>query len=335
VPATFGFGDRRHSRELGLFAQDRMSLGKWTVNAGLRWDDYSFVVDDHALSPRLSAAWSPASDLVFRGSYDRAFQTPALENLLLASAPATERLRANVVHLPVPASRGDFYEAGISKTLRDAARLDVTYFHRFATEFADDDVLLNTGVSFPVALAAGRINGVDVKLDIPGTRRLSGSVAYSWMRGTAQLPVTGGLFLDDDAPELLTSDETFPLTQDQRHTLRARATLRLGEPLWVTLAPSYGSGLPFEFEGDREEAQEQYGERTLERVNFDTGRVRPRVSFDLSAGVRLTRSAPRLRLQVDVRNLTNRLDVINFAGLFSGTALAPPRSMAARLRAEF
>ena len=335
VPATFDFSDRRHSRELGLFAQDRLSFGKWTVNGGLRWDQYSFVVDDHALSPRLSVAWSPASDLVFRGSYDRAFQTPAIENLLLASAPATEGLRANVVHLPVPASRGNFYEAGLSKTLRDAARLDVTYYHRHATEFADDDVLLNTGVSFPVALAAGRINGVDVKLDFPGTRTLSGSVAYSWMRGTSQLPVTGGLFLDDEAPELLTSDETFPLTQDQRHTLRARATLRLGEPLWVTLAPSYGSGLPFEFEGEREEAEEQYGERILDRVNFDTGRVRPRVSFDLSAGVRLTRSAPRLRLQVDVRNLTNRLDVINFAGLFSGTALAPPRSVAARLRAEF
>jgi hypothetical protein len=59
-------------------------------------------------------------------------------------------------------------------------------------------------------------------------------------------------------------------------------------------------------------------------VNFDTGRVRPRLSLDASAGVRLTQSAPRLRLQVDVRNLTNRLDVINFAGLFSGTALAPP-----------
>jgi len=36
-----------------------------------------------------------------------------------------------------------------------------------------------------------------------------------------------------------------------------------------------------------------------------------------------------------VRNLTNRLNVINFAGLFSGTALGAPRSVAIRLRAEF
>jgi len=33
--------------------------------------------------------------------------------------------------------------------------------------------------------------------------------------------------------------------------------------------------------------------------------------------------------------MTNRLDVINFAGLFSGTAVAPPRSLFVRLQAEF
>jgi outer membrane cobalamin receptor len=336
VPAAFDFSDERLSHEVALFGQDRMSIRQWTINAGLRWDDYSFIVDDHALSPRVSVAWSPAGDLVFRASYDRAFQTPAIENLLLASAPATEQLRAHVVHLPVPPSRANFYEAGVSKALRGVVRLDTTYFHRYASQFADDDVLLNTGVSFPVALAAGTVDGVDVKVDVPGTRRLSGSVAYSWMRGTEQLPVTGGLFLDDDAPELLTSDETFPMTQDQRHTLRAHTMYRVTDPLWITVAAAYGSGLPFEFTGDRDQAEAQYGRRIANRVNFDAGRVRPRLSLDLSAGVRLTRSAtPRLRLQIDVRNITNRLDVINFAGLFSGTALAPPRSLAARVRAEF
>jgi hypothetical protein len=42
-----------------------------------------------------------------------------------------------------------------------------------------------------------------------------------------------------------------------------------------------------------------------------------------------------LRLQAEVRNLTDRLDVINFAGLFSGTAVAAPRSVAVRLRVDF
>ena len=71
-------------------------------------------------------------------------------------------------------------------------------------------------------------------------------------------------------------------------------------------------------------------------MNFETGRVRPSWSLDVSAGVRLARwGSGGLHAQADVRNLTNRFDVINFAGLFSGTALAAPRSFALRVRADF
>jgi len=40
-------------------------------------------------------------------------------------------------------------------------------------------------------------------------------------------------------------------------------------------------------------------------------------------------------LRVEVANVTNRLNVINFAGIFSGTALGAPRSATARLQFVF
>jgi len=42
-----------------------------------------------------------------------------------------------------------------------------------------------------------------------------------------------------------------------------------------------------------------------------------------------------VRLQLDVTNLTNQLNVIDFAGLFSGTAAAPPRMAEGRVQFEF
>jgi hypothetical protein len=42
-----------------------------------------------------------------------------------------------------------------------------------------------------------------------------------------------------------------------------------------------------------------------------------------------------VRLQADVQNLTDRLNVLDFAGLLSGTALAAPRSVSLRLQAEW
>ena len=80
----------------------------------------------------------------------------------------------------------------------------------------------------------------------------------------------------------------------------------------------------------------QYGQAVLRRVNFDRGRVRPSFALDASVGAGLWHKEKRsVSAQVDVLNLTNRLNVINFAGLLSGTALAPPRSFGVRLRTEF
>jgi outer membrane receptor for Fe3+-dicitrate len=71
-------------------------------------------------------------------------------------------------------------------------------------------------------------------------------------------------------------------------------------------------------------------------VNFSAGRVRPNFSLDLSAGMDVWKHEKSvLRLEGEIENLTDRLNVINFAGLFSGTAIAPPRSGSVRLQYQF
>lgn len=337
TPPFFSFNDTRPGREQALFVQDQVRLGAWTVNAGIRWDRYRLVVDDRAVSPRLGVAWSwPAADLVLRASYDRAFQTPAVENLLLASSPAVDALSDQVLRLPVQPSRGDFYDAGLSKSLFGRTRLDVNHFRRRMSHVADDDLLFNTGVGFPISFQTALVTGTEVKLDVPRWGTFSGFVSYANMHGIGELPITGGLFLGDEATTLLGATDRFPVSQDQRHTVRARVSDQVTSSIWVALAASYGSGLPVEFAEDPDGAVERYGSRIVNRVDFEAERIRPSFSLDASAGLVLARAKARnLRLQIDVRNLTDRLDVINFAGLFSGTALAAPRSVAVRLRAEF
>jgi hypothetical protein len=338
VPPAFSFDARRPAREQALFVQDQWRRGVWTVSAGLRWDNYTLAVDDSAFSPRFGVAWSwPAASLTVRASYDRAFQTPAIENLLLASDAAVDALDDDVVRLPVRPSRGNFYDVGLSKTVFGTTRIDVSQYHRSLDNFADDDVLFNTGVGFPIAFHNAQITGTEVKLHVPRWRTLSAVVGYSLMHATGDLPITGGLFVGEEAEEALEPGERFAISQDQRHTLRARVSNRFTSALWVAVAAAYDSGLPVEeFEDDRDEALEQFGERIVKRVNFDSGRVRSSVAIDASAGLVLHKRGTRsIDLQVDVRNLANRLNVINFAGLFSGTALAAPRSVAVRLRGTF
>jgi hypothetical protein len=131
------------------------------------------------------------------------------------------------------------------------------------------------------------------------------------------------------------------ITQDQRHTVRGQVRVALSERLWIASALRYGSGLPVELEegiGDVDEKLllEQFGEDILDRVDLERGRVRPNLTIDVGAGADLWRSdRRRLTLRLEAANLADRLNVINFAGVFSGTALAAPRSMTARLQFEF
>jgi outer membrane receptor for Fe3+-dicitrate len=334
TPSSFDFRDDGTDSEQAIFLQDQIRSGPWTVNAGIRWDRYRFRVHESAWSPRLAVARAfPANGLLLRASYDRIFQTPAVENLLLASAPESADLSEEAVRLPVHPSRGYFVEAGLSKTLSGLGRLDASYFVRRLEHFADDDLLLNTGISFPMAFRRARIDGADLKLDVKPDNRWSGSLAYTYLHAVGEFPVTGGLLLDDD--DNGAAGEEFPISQDQRHTLRGRVRIALPRS-WLAMSAAYGSGLPFEEADSIEDSLEQYGARTVSRVDFATGRVRSNASLDFSGGVTLTETGGRaVRLYADVRNVTNRYDVINFAGLFSGTAVAPPRSVGVRVTAEF
>jgi outer membrane receptor for Fe3+-dicitrate len=337
TPAAFSFAGRGTNREQAAFAQDRLELGAWTINAGLRWDRYSLLVHEQAVSPRVGVAWSwPRAALVLRASYDRAFQTPAIENLLLASSPALDSLSDKVERLPVRPSLGDFFEAGLSKRLLSRARIDVTQYSRRMRNFADDDLLLNTGVSFPMAFDRAEIHGTEVKLNIPRWNAWSGFASYSYMHGTGFLPITGGLLLGDDAASALASRDAFPISQVQRHTARGRVAYQVSNRVWVAMAASYGSGLPVEFAGDPAEAVAQYGPRTVSRIDFEQGRVRSSASLDAALSAVAFKTARHdIRVQVNVTNVTNRLNVLNFAGLFSGTALAAPRTLGVRVHVEF
>jgi hypothetical protein len=155
--------------------------------------------------------------------------------------------------------------------------------------------------------------------------------------GNAWFPVTGGLFLGDDASAAASQvNGHFPDSQDQRNTVRGRLRYQVAPRFWIAGGIQYDTGLPFEFDGDPAEALAQYGQQVLDRINFARGRIYPSFQVNASAGVDVYRSERmNVRLQADGQNLTNVLWVIDFGGLFSGNAIGPSRSYALRLTTNF
>jgi hypothetical protein len=145
------------------------------------------------------------------------------------------------------------------------------------------------------------------------------------------------LFLGSDAANALTDTSKFAVTQDQRNSLHASVRFQAPRRSWLAMSAQYGSGLPADIgKADVNVLLSAYGPQILKRVDLQRGRVRPNFSLDLAAGAEVYRKERRsAALQMQVVNLADRLNVINFASLFSGTAVAPPRSVSGRLKLTF
>jgi hypothetical protein len=338
TPPTFSFQGNRPDLEQSAFVQDRISLKNWTINAGLRWDHYQLLLNRQALDPRFAISrYFPSADLVVHFSYDRVFQTPSFENLLLSSSVAIESIDpTNFLRLPVEPSEGNYYEAGLTKAVGGKIKLDANYFRRLVANYADDSQIENTTISFPIAFRKSTIYGAEAKLDLSDWHRFSGFLSYSYTLGNVWLPVTGGLFLGPDATATATLTSHFPDSQDQRNTIRGRLRYQVKPRFWIAGGIQYDTGLPFEFDGTEQQALAEYGQQVIDRINFARGRIYPSFQVNASAGADVYKSDHMtMRFQIDGQNINNILDVIDFGGLFSGNAIGPSRNVAVRLTTNF
>jgi hypothetical protein len=343
TPINFGFNAQRPDLEQAVYVQDLIRWGNWTMNAGLRWDHYQFILNRQALQPRLAISrYFPSAKLIVHFSYDRVFQTPSFENLLLSSSTAATTLNPISLQLPVEPSEGNYYEVGLTKVFVDKLSFAGNYFRRAVNNFADDDQINNTTISFPIAFRKAIVYGAEAKLALPEWRKFSGFLSYSYELGNAWNPVTGGLFLGADA--VIPTAGFFPISQDQRNTVRGRLRYQIAPRLWVAGGVQFDSGLPFQFQCDPSLTLPQcianevqtYGQQVVDRVNFAQGRIYPTFQMNASAGTDVYKSERlNVRFQADAQNLSNVVNVIDFGGLFSGNAIGPSRSVALRLTTNF
>ncbi len=334
---AFAFQAQRPDLEQSAYVEDAVRLGKWSVDAGLRWDHYQLLLNQNAVSPRLAVSrYFSSAGTNIHFSYDRIFQTPSFENILLASSPVAEAIDNSVpaVQLPVQPSHGNYFEWGATKAFFGKLRLDANMFRRDVNNYADDSQILSTGISFPIAFDHAILYGAEGKLQLLQWKGFSGFASYSYIVGNAWFPVTGGLFLGDDAINPTTGH--FPDSQDQRNTVRARIRYQIAPRLWVALGADYNTGLPFQPDLTPQQYATEYGQVVVDHLNFNRGRINPYFTQNASVGVDLYQHEKRsIRFQGDVANLSNTLEVIDFGGLFSGNAIGPARQYTFRVVTTF
>lgn len=341
----FRFAATGTGRSAGVYGQARLRAGAATVTLGLRGDTYAFLVDGAQWQPRLGVAWRlPGEHGVVRLSYNRNFQTPPNENLLLSNSPEAAALAPESVkqalggtYRAVQPERQQVLEAGYERGLAGGLSLDLSVYRKTSRDQQDNNNFFDTGIIFPTTLAAIRVTGAEARLTVPARHGVAGSLSVTTGRAISTPPFTGGLFLGQDAIDLLSSGP-FAIDHDQRLSLHGTVHADLPGPLWLGGSARHDSGLVSNPSDPAEVAADPDFADLLPLVNLTASvpRVRPRTIVDAVAGWDL-RLAGRSRwsVQVQVTNLTGRTALYNFQSVFVGTRLVAPRTLAVRLKHYF
>jgi len=368
--SLFNFHGTHNVNQYAFYLQDTVTLGRLTIDAGIREDQYNGLVSANGIQPRLGLSYLiKQTNTVLRASYARTFETPFNENLILSSGTGAGGLAENVfgsVSTPIqPGNRNDF-DTGLQQGIGKWLVIDADYFWKYTHDAYDFAVLFNTPITFPISWHNSKLDGVTGRIS---TTNLHGLQAY-WTLGHTRAryypPETGGLIALGGLPE-----GVFRIDHDQAY--QQNAVFRYQRPKnaeWIDFTWRYDSGMVVSGVPDVAAALELTaaqqadigfacggvfatyatpirtcsgtGTSTLltlpqtgtENDDHNPDRVKPRNLLDIGVGtdnLLHKESGPRWTLKFTIENLTNKVALYNFLSTFSGTHFVAPRSYQATI----
>jgi hypothetical protein len=363
--SLFGFNGKHNINQYAFYIQDTIKLGHFTINAGLRDDQYNGLASGNGIQPRLGISYLiPSTNTVLRAAYARTFETPFNENLILSSGTGGGGLAANVFgsqSAPIQPGRRNQFNTGLQQRIGRWFIVDADYFWKYTNGAYDFSILFNTPITFPVAWHNSKLDGVTARVS---TIDLHGFQAYMTLGHTRAryfAPETGGLI-----PLGGFAGGVFRIDHDQAY--QQTAVFRYQRPHnreWVDFTWRYDSGLVvsgvpdveaalaltaaqqvaigfscngmFATYGSPITACDGLGKSKLltlpqtgaENDDHNPDRVKARNLFNVGVGTDNLfhkEQGGRVTLRFAVENLTNKVTLYNFLSTFSGTHFVAPRT---------
>ncbi|MEX1139337.1 MAG: TonB-dependent receptor [Bacteroidota bacterium] len=304
------------------------------------------------LSPRISAALPISPTSFFFVNFGHYFQMPLFDYLYSGINPSQLRGGARSVLTGNPdlePERVIAWEMGFKYSINPTVVASMTYFHKSFKNQIDSKTLIafdsksagDYGFASYVNNAQASSSGVELVLNREFDERLSGSVSYSYMvtEGVSE-SASQGIQFAQWGFEVAARD--FPLSWDQRHTIKADGEFKLPGGIQSNVVILYNSPRPYTYYPTRD----GFTPVDPAKVFFPNNRrmedvvvVNAKISREFVAG-----GAEEYRFLVfaDVRNLLNARNVrwIDSSGRVGGELGDPgayydPRRIRFGVRADF
>ena len=201
--ASHFFRGHTDVKETGLYLQDTITKGNWSINLGIRGDLYRGLTHATQAEPRLGIAYNiKATNTVLRVSYARTLETPFNENLVLASVGCNDlvvnALQAAIQGAPCitnalsPGWRNEFH-AGFQQAFGKYLMVEGEYLWKYTHLAYDFSVFGNTPITFPIEWQRSKVPGYLLRATVPNFHGLSAYFVASSVAARFFQPQVSGI----------------------------------------------------------------------------------------------------------------------------------------------
>jgi hypothetical protein len=259
--SLFTFNGHTDIKQVAVYVQDSITLGNFTANLGLRFDNYAGLVKDHLWEPRLGGSYLvKKTGTVLRGAYSRTFETPYNENLILSNTTGAGGLADGILGGATAAGlepgRRHQFNAGFQQSLGRHIVIDADYFWKHTRNAYDFNVILNTPIAFPISWNKSKLDGLGVRVNFADYKGFSAFFTAGHTRARYFPPENGGLFFNSDLPEgvfRIDHDQAFQQTTQVQYQFHqfgklapyAAFSWRYDSGLVAGAVPDYATALGF------------------------------------------------------------------------------------------
>ncbi len=246
----FDFNGYANIKEVGLYAQDSLKLGRWRVDGGVRQDLYRGLSSANATEPRLAVSYQvKRTGTVIRMGYARLFDTPYYENLLLSSATGAGGLASTGTgafgQAPLAPGRRNQFNVGLEQAFGRHVVVNAGYFWKYTRDDFDFDTLFNSPITFPIQWRKSKLDGAAVRVNLTDLHGLTAYTVLGHARARFFGPEVGGLIFNsplNTGAFRIDHDQNLEQTTHVEYQFPQFHALRESHP-WVGFTWQYESGL--------------------------------------------------------------------------------------------
>ena len=245
TPFNIFTGNNITARTWAAYVQDQWNIGEnWTVNYGLRGDEYEAFRTESQLSPRVGVVWQATDSTIVHAGYSRYFTPPQTELISSEAIDAftnTTNAVKNYGNNTPLAERSNYFDVGISQNLGSAWMVGLDTYYRQVDRLQDEGQFGAALIYSTFNYALGRVQGTEFSLNY-NDGPLTGYFNFAYSKALGKDVITSQYNFSPDELAYIANNYIY-LDHDQKLTSSGGINYALTDNTKIGADYLFGSGL--------------------------------------------------------------------------------------------